>query len=289
MDDERNIEKTSRNNKQKSKRQSTKPKAHVYDNATNQSHAGSSSTFLPSALSSITKPKKSPYDMGEDIEEFEGHKIPDFIRKEFIRDQNLKRPDDPEYDPSKLDIPEELFNKLTPAMKQYWDIKKDHFDSVVLWRKGNWYIVFFHDITALNSVADKNPRTFHSEPGFFENRIDQYVTSLIKGGFKVVRVEQTETSEQFKERVKNIPAKQRNGKGGVVSREITGKYTKGTFLKPIPIEDFLKGKQDEDEELDTKYVLLYLFDEEQNTFGITYFDITTLKFFIGQFKDDSMR
>lgn len=75
----------------------------------------------------------------------------------------------------------------------------------------------------------------------------------------------------------------------VVEREIAGKYTKGTFLKPLPIEDFLNGKQDDDEELDTKYVLLYLYDQEENVFGVTFFDITTLQFFIGQFKDDSMR
>jgi len=74
-----------------------------------------------------------------------------------------------------------------------------------------------------------------------------------------------------------------------VGREIAAKYTKGTYQKPVPIADFLEGKEDNDEELDTKYVLLYLYDEEKNTFGVTYFDITTLQFSIGQFQDDSMK
>ena len=66
----------------------------------------------------------------------------------------------------------------------------------------------------------------------------------------------------------------------VVEREIAGKYTKGTFLKPLPIEDFLNGKQDDDEELDTKYVLLYLYDQEENVFGVTFFDTIIYLYFL---------
>ena len=270
-----------------------KPKIHAYDAMTNNSVGGSSTTFLPSTLTPVKKEKKSLYDLTEDVEEIDGQKIPDFIRKEFIRDKNLNKPDDPEYDPSTIDIPKEMFDKLTPGMKQYWDIKKDHFDSVILWRKGDWYIVFYHDISALNYVTDSNPRTFHNEPGFYHNKIDEYISNLIKAGFKVIRVEQTETHEQMKLRVdkekKKNKIKGKKAAETVVGREVAAKYTKGTFLKPIPIEDFLKGKEDDDQELDTKYVLLYLYNEEDNVFGINYFDITTLQFFIGQFKDDSMR
>lgn len=180
-------------------------------------------------------------------------------------------------------------------MKQYWEIKRDHFDSVVLWRKGDWYIVFYYDIAVLNSIADSNPRTFHNEPGFYHNKIDFYIHEMIKAGYKVVRVEQTETHAQMMDRIDKEKKKKKKDddkqklKETVVGREIAAKYTKGTFQKPLPIEDFLKGKQDEDEELDTKYVLLYVYDEEENMFGVTFFDITTLQFYIGQFKDDSMR
>ena len=43
--------------------------------------------------------------------------LPDFIRKENIRDANKRRPDDPDYDASTLYIPPS--QKFTPAMTQY--------------------------------------------------------------------------------------------------------------------------------------------------------------------------
>ena len=88
-----------------------------------------------------------------------------------------------------------------------------------------------------------------------------------------MRVEQTETHAMMLERVANEKEKGKpKAQETVVGREIAGKYTKGTFLKPLPIEDFLNGKQDEDEELDTKYVLLYLYDQDENIFGVAFFD-----------------
>jgi DNA mismatch repair protein MSH6 len=286
-DNDSALEEFSPNKKTKKNVRETKPKVQVYDNQTMISVGGSSTTLLPSSLTPNAKKLcKSPLEGMEDIEEIDGQKIPQFIRKEFIRDKNLRKPEDPEYDPSTVEIPKQVFEKLTPGMKRYWEIKKDHFDSVILWRKGDWYIVFYYDIQILNQVVDSNPRTFHNEPGFYHNRVDEYIAKLIKAGFKVVRVEQTETHVMMQDRVKNQKVK---SKDAIVGREIVGKYTKGTFQKPLPIEDFLSGKQDEDEELDTKFVLLYLYNEEDNVFGITYFDITTLQFYIGQFKDDSMR
>ena len=242
----------------------------------------------------VSKPmsilKKSPLDTIDELEEIGGQKIPSFIKKEFIRDKNLNRPEDEEYDPSTLDIPQDAYDKLTPGMKQYWDIKKDHFDSIVFWRKGEWYIFFYNDIPIVNHVVDSAPRTFHNEPGFFHNRIDDYIDKCIKAGYKVLKVEQTETHEQAKERMAREKKEgKKNMKHTVVGREIAAKYTKGTFQKPLSIEDFLKGREDEDEELDTNYVLFYIYNEMDNEFGITYFDISTLQFHIGQFKDDSMR
>lgn len=247
-------------------------------------------------------PKKTPFGGEEDPEQIEGQKIPEFVRKEFIRDKNLNRPDDIEYDPSSIDVPKEMYDKLTPGLRQYWDVKKDHFDSVILWRKGEWYIVFYHDITALGSCPGGIPWTFHNEPGFYQTKLDFYITELIKNGYKVLRVEQTETHDQMKERVaekkKKIKELGKNKtdkdkldpiKDTCVNREVAAKYTKGTYLKPVPIKDFLDGKEDNDDELDTKYVLLFLYDEEKNVFGVTYFDITTLQFSIGQFEDDSVK
>jgi len=257
----------------------------VSDTITTRSVGGSTTSKILTHLPMIHKPNLNPFDIKEEVEEIEGQKIPDFLRKEFIRDKNLKRPDDPEYDPSTLDIPEEMFKKLTPGMKQYWEVKRDHFDSVVMWRISDRYTFYYHDVSAYKHIATEDNWIFYNMPGFHQNKLDFYISEFIKAGYKVVRVEQTENFNQMKYRIAKTKETQ-----AVVNREIAAKYTKGTFLKPLPIKDFLKGKyQDDEEELDTKYVLMYLFDEKTNTFGINYFDITTLQFFIGQFKDDSMK
>lgn len=92
-------------------------------------------------------------DMGG-LEEAANLEIPKFIKREYIRDKNLLRPDDPNYDPSSVHIPEEEFDKLTPLMKQYWGIKSKYYDSIVFVRMCHWYTVFYYDIIALNLLSN---------------------------------------------------------------------------------------------------------------------------------------
>jgi len=65
----------------------------------------------------------------------------------------------------------------------------------------------------------------------------------------------------------------------VVRREVGAIYTKGTYSKEGMLTE---------ETLDTKYVLVFLFDESTLSFGFTFFDLSTLQFHLGQFTDDSM-
>lgn len=46
---------------------------------------------------------------------------------------------DPDYDPRTLYIPPAAYNKLTDFEKQFWDIKKNHFDTVVFFKKGKFF------------------------------------------------------------------------------------------------------------------------------------------------------
>jgi len=78
-------------------------------------------------------------------------------------------------------------------MQMYWNIKWDHYDHVVLWRKGDWYVTFFGDSVILNQVTDKITRTVNSEIGFYKNRIDDFIKLLTDCGYKVIWCEQTET------------------------------------------------------------------------------------------------
>ena len=88
--------------------------------------------------------------------------------------------------------------------------------------------------------------------------------------------------------IKRIESKESNWKDkySIVNREIYGIYTKGTYQKPE------KGKLgdafDSENYLDNRNVLVYNYDSETNEFGFTYFDVSTLKWVVGQFEDDSM-
>lgn len=113
----------------------------------------------------------------------------------------------------------------------YWNIKKDHFDHIVFWRKGDWYVTFFGDSVILNQVTDKITRTVNSEIGFYKNRIDDFIKLLTDYGYKVIRCEQTETGLQRDKRNE----KEREEKGEeavdeVVRREVFSISTKGTYI-----------------------------------------------------------
>ena len=117
-------------------------------------------------------------------------KVPQFIRQEYIWDASLRRPDDPEYDPSTIHIPDSEWEKLTPTFQQYWLIKKDHFDWIVIWRRGDWYVTFFRDAVKLNSITEEVVRTRNSDIGFHKNKLDHYVNYMVERGLKVLRCEQ---------------------------------------------------------------------------------------------------
>ena len=36
-------------------------------------------------------------------------------------------------------IPQEEFKKMTPGMRQYWEIKSNNFDKIVIQRMGYWF------------------------------------------------------------------------------------------------------------------------------------------------------
>jgi DNA mismatch repair protein MSH6 len=55
---------------------------------------------------------------------------------------------DKDYDPSSLYIPPAEFNKLSPVQKQFWEVKRNHFDFVIFFQQGSFYNVF--DIDAGN-------------------------------------------------------------------------------------------------------------------------------------------
>ena len=201
-------------------------------------------------------------------------KLPYFIQKQYVRDKNLRRPGEDDYDPSTLDIPKQDFEKLSAAMQQYWAVKREHYDSILMYRFGEWYNVLYHDIEILNRLTEYNNWTAHYMTGFHENRLAKYTEILVRNGHKVVIVEQTETSRQMMKRVEEELAKDPNAKPlKIVSRKLYAIYTSGTYFNVEQMEP------------DPRYILS-LESDGGCTYGVVFFDVTTLHFHVEQFEDD---
>jgi hypothetical protein len=74
----------------------------------------------------------------------------DFARPENVRDAAGRRPDDPEYDARTVLVPQEQYLKMSSFERQFWDVKRKLFDTVVFFRKGMFYELFEGDARIAN-------------------------------------------------------------------------------------------------------------------------------------------
>ena len=124
---------------------------------------------------------------------------PYFIKEEFLMDAKKRRPDDPNYDSTTLYIPDKEWQQLTPAMIQYWEIKRVNFDKILLFKLGKFYEIFYNDAIICQKLLDLNwmggAKKLHV--GFPEKALDKYLATLVNNGYKVAVVEQTETPKML--------------------------------------------------------------------------------------------
>ncbi|KAI4290936.1 DNA mismatch repair protein MSH6 [Pancytospora philotis] len=146
-----------------------------------------------------------------------------------IRDAQGVRRGEPGYDSSTLYVPEEMFRKFTPFEKQFWSIKKEHFDTVILFKKGAFYEVYENDAEIAARLFDMrtSSRVNMRMAGFPEKSYDTWAAKFIEHGFKVGRVEQAENM---------IGKKLRERAGGssdkIINRELKEIVTAGTIYNP---------------------------------------------------------
>ena len=89
--------------------------------------------------------------------------------------------------------------KYTPMMMQYLSIKQDYPDTLILFRLGDFYELFFEDAKIASKVLElvltgKNAGADEKVPmcGVPYHAITSYIETLIKNGYKVGIVEQLE-------------------------------------------------------------------------------------------------
>ncbi len=122
--------------------------------------------------------------------------------------------------------------KLTPAMRQFVEIKERYPEHIVFFRMGDFYEMFFEDAVKASSVLGIALTKRNSKGGTNEapmcgvpyHAYESYASKLLKAGYKVVIVEQVEDPKKAK---------------GVVKREVVEVLTPGT--SHLAIEEHKKN------------------------------------------------
>jgi len=101
-------------------------------------------------------------------------------------------------------IPEGYMNNLTPAMKQYWTLKAENYDKLLLFKLGKFYELFYEDAILGNRLLDLNwmgsIKKYHV--GFPEKALNKYLGIIVNFGYKAAVVEQMETPKMRNKRMR---------------------------------------------------------------------------------------
>ncbi|MBQ9980644.1 MAG: DNA mismatch repair protein MutS [Oscillospiraceae bacterium] len=121
--------------------------------------------------------------------------------------------------------------ELTPAMKQYMDIKSRQSDSLLFFRMGDFYEMFGEDAKVASreldialTSRDKNKSDEEKMPmcGVPYHSVEGYIARLISKGYKVAVCEQLEDPSQAK---------------GIVKRDVIRVVTPGAVIDASMLED----------------------------------------------------
>ncbi|XP_044774794.1 DNA mismatch repair protein Msh6 isoform X1 [Neomonachus schauinslandi] len=210
------------------------------------------------------------------------HETLEWLKEEKRRDLHRRRPDHPDFDASTLCVPEDFLNSCTPGMRKWWQIKSQNFDLVIFYKVGKFYELYHMDaLIGVNELGLVFMKGNWAHSGFPEIAFGRYSDSLVQKGYKVARVEQTETPEMMEARCRKMAHISKYDR--VVRREICRVITKGTQTYSV-----LEGDPSENY---SKYLLSLKEKEEDSSghtrvYGVCFVDTSLGKFFIGQFSDD---
>lgn len=146
----------------------------------------------------------------------------------------------------------------TPVEKQYYNIKKEHLDKILMFQMGDFYEMFGDDaiiaakILNIQLTARKKKEKKTPMCGVPLHSSEQYIHKLVQAGYKVALCRQME---------------QPNGNTKVVDRQVVRVITPSTILN----EDYLQRNQN-------NYLASVVFYEQK--IGICYSDFSTGDFFI---------
>ncbi|MBI3754060.1 MAG: DNA mismatch repair protein MutS, partial [Deltaproteobacteria bacterium] len=153
-------------------------------------------------------------------------------------------------------------SELTPAMRQYREIKETCKDAILFFRIGDFYEMFFDDAKLAAKVLnialtarDKNKDNAVPMCGVPYHAAAGYIAKLVNEGHKVAVCEQTEDAKEAK---------------GIVRREITRIITPGVVLE----EELLDAKSNN---------FIASLTWNGNLGGLSFMDVTTGEFKVAEF------
>ncbi|MDO9099029.1 MAG: DNA mismatch repair protein MutS [Candidatus Methanoperedens sp.] len=158
-------------------------------------------------------------------------------------------------------------DKMTPAMRQYYEAKEKHKDALIFFRMGDFYESFGDDakviakeldITLTSRGRDKDGEDMPLA-GIPYHAIDSYLPRLIKKGYKVAICEQLEDPKTAK---------------GIVKRGVVRVITPGTVIDSSLITDQTNN-------------YLMAISGDGSEFGVSFLEVSTGEFMTTQFKDNN--
>lgn len=148
------------------------------------------------------------------------------------------------------------YDRLTPMMRQYVDLKKENKEIILFYRLGDFYEMFFDDALLASKeleivLTGRDAGLDEKVPmaGVPHHSASAYITRLVDKGYKVGIVEQLEDPATAK---------------GIVKRNIVKIITPGTLVD-------MEGKDSQNNFLLSIY-------NTKDSFGVSYVDITTGEF-----------
>jgi DNA mismatch repair protein MutS len=152
--------------------------------------------------------------------------------------------------------------RLTPLLKQYYAIKKQHPGRILFFRMGDFYELFGDDaVTASSILGIALTSRDHGDSGKLplagvpHHTLNRYLAKMLQAGFKVAICDQIEDPRQAK---------------GIVKREVVEVFTPGSIT--------LDGVLDDD-----RPNYLASINPVRDTIGLALLDISTGQFLVDEF------
>ena len=161
-------------------------------------------------------------------------------------------------------------SKLSPMMKQYFEVKDKYSDCILFFRLGDFYEMFFEDAKAASRVLEL---TLTGRDCGLEERApmcgvpyhaaDMYIKRLINAGFKVAVCEQLTDPAETK---------------GIVVRDVIRVVTPGTLTDQTMLDEGANN-----------YICSVYYDPESNTCGLAFADISTGEMTLGFYEGKDLQ